>query len=336
MITSCEKIESNIPYEVDVPVLFWLWIRPHLTERVFAQICKEKPSILFIASDAGRTDSEKECVEKCRSLVKNIDWQCTVYRIYNDQANLGLYQMDAYAKKYVFNRVDRMVVLEDDVLPCDGFFRFCAELLEKYKDDMRVQLICGMNQLGEYKAPNSDYFFSNGGSIWGFAIWKRTYLAQYEKELYNNKYYFDMVKKAAKRDIYRAEHIFDRIKLGDPSIHPEGTETYTVVQRYSQNQLNIVATRNMITYLGFTDDAEHAIGEDLLPPQLQQLAHLPVFPFYGNMRHNPYVIRDIDYEKAINRIMGFGSWWNRLHIKLSYPLYRYIGKIRRLFVRDSH
>ena len=36
---------------------------------------------------------------------------------------------------WVFNQVERAIILEDDCKPAESFFRFCDELLELYKDD---------------------------------------------------------------------------------------------------------------------------------------------------------------------------------------------------------
>lgn len=315
---------------VDVPVCLFLWIRPDLIEKVFSYIKSERPSVLFIVSDEGRNETEKKLVKKSRAIVEQIDWNCTVHRVYAAEENLGLYTMEAKAEEYVFQYVDRCVILEDDVLPCAGFLRFCAELLEYYKDDLRVQLICGMNHLGEYKGPQSDYFFSHGGSIWGFALWKRTYLAAKDTGAFQDPYVYDQMCKAAQRDFYHTEKLFEKIKKGAPDAHPEGTETYTALQRYAQRQLNIVATRNMITYMGFTNNAEHAKDISEMPKSLQLLCNLPVFPFEGQMKHAKYVIRDVDYEKKINRIMGFGSFFNSFTHVAERRLRRVLGILKKV------
>ena len=46
---------------------------------------------------------------------------------------------------WVFENVDRAIILEHDCLPSQDFFRFCEELLEKYKDDERFMHISGDN-----------------------------------------------------------------------------------------------------------------------------------------------------------------------------------------------
>ena len=46
---------------------------------------------------------------------------------------------------WVFEQVPEAIILEDDCLPHPTFFRFCEELLERYRDDQRVGMISGDN-----------------------------------------------------------------------------------------------------------------------------------------------------------------------------------------------
>ena len=102
---------------------------------------------------------KKYLVEESRRIVDNIDWVCDVHKIYSE-INQGLYTTMWDAFDYIFSLFERVIVLEDDVVPTESFFTFTSELLEKYKDDKRIQRISGMNFLGEYPLDlNKDYFF---------------------------------------------------------------------------------------------------------------------------------------------------------------------------------
>ena len=52
---------------------------------------------------------------------------------------------------WVFSRVDRAIILEDDCLAHPDFFRFCEELLTRYEDNERIMQICGTNPLEKYQ-----------------------------------------------------------------------------------------------------------------------------------------------------------------------------------------
>ena len=67
-----------------------------------------------------------------------------------------------------------MIVLEDDCVPSQSFFRFCDEMLERYKDDERVEIIAGRSHhAGTKFFENQDYIFTHYAHTWGWATWKR-------------------------------------------------------------------------------------------------------------------------------------------------------------------
>ena len=163
------------PFLVDVPVKINIWVRPDCQKRQFEVIKKARPSILFIQSDGGRNDDEWKSINQNRKMYdEEIDWDCTVYKLY-EGTNQGMYTMMLKIQELVWSKVDRCIFLEDDIIPCQSFFRFCAEMFEKYKNDPRVFAICGMNHLGIHTECSSDYFFSRYGSIWGIGYWRRSY-----------------------------------------------------------------------------------------------------------------------------------------------------------------
>jgi hypothetical protein len=65
-------------------------------------------------------------------------------------------------------------VLEDDCVPSDGFFPFCAELLDRYRDDARVMHVSGECYRARREGTYS-YFFSKYPLAWGWATWRRAW-----------------------------------------------------------------------------------------------------------------------------------------------------------------
>ena len=147
--------------------------RPETFERVFEQVRIAKPSTLLLWQDGPRDNRPDDIVgiEKCRKIAENIDWDCTVYRMYNEK-NYGCDPSTHYAHRWAFEQVKKCIVLEDDQLPSQSFFRYCKELLDKYENGDRVNHICGFNMLGESKSCPNDYLFAyNGSGAW--ASWRR-------------------------------------------------------------------------------------------------------------------------------------------------------------------
>src|SRR4030042_6453503 len=148
--------------KLTTPVLFLIFNRPDTTEKVFDEIRKAKPKKLFVAADGPRQDKqgEKEKVGRARQIViDGIDWDCEIKTLFRDK-NLGCKVAVSSAINWFFENEEMGIILEDDCLPHQSFFRFCGELLEKYKDDERIMVISGENLLFGRKRTNYSYYFS--------------------------------------------------------------------------------------------------------------------------------------------------------------------------------
>ena len=121
-----------------------------------------------------RPEDVRDCAA-ARSIIEQVDWDCQVMKNYAD-VNLGGGRRTASGLDWVFDTVDRAIVLEDDCLPHPSFFRYCEELLEKYQDDDRIMTILGTIGLGRWKPDSQSYHFSYWPSpVWGWASWSRAW-----------------------------------------------------------------------------------------------------------------------------------------------------------------
>ena len=128
------------------PVLFIIFIREDTTRKVFEKIREAKPPRLYIAADGprpGRPDDIEKC-KATRSIVNDIDWECEVKTLFRDE-NLGCGKGVSSAITWFFDNEPEGIIIEDDILPNMEFFKFCDEMLEKYRDDERIQLVAGFN-----------------------------------------------------------------------------------------------------------------------------------------------------------------------------------------------
>lgn len=160
------------PAKIDVAVLFIFFTRTEKTAAVFEQIRKARPTRLYLYQDGPRVNrpDDVENIEACRKVVEDIDWECQVHRMYQDK-NYGCDPSEFISQKWMFATETKGIILEDDDVPSQSFFPFCKELLDKYENDTRINIICGMNNLDRSETDKS-YIFSEYGSIWGWATWK--------------------------------------------------------------------------------------------------------------------------------------------------------------------
>ena len=239
------------------PVLFLTFNRPEETKRVFEEIKKAKPKQLFIASDGPRESrpEEKIVITELRAhLLKNIDWRCKIKTLFRDK-NFGCRKSVSGAIDWFFSHVEKGVILEDDCLPSQSFFRFCQELLERYKDDKRIMQISGTNVEGISKIEES-YFFSRTYNVWGWATWRRAW----EHYDVNVKLWPKFKKEGWIRNftdnfIERKQHI-----LGMDNLYNGKTDTWDFQWSFCcmiNNGLTIIPKKNLIKNIGFFGQGTH-------------------------------------------------------------------------------
>lgn len=161
------------------PVIFLIFRRPKETSLVFEQIRKARPPKLFIVADGPRNSDEKILTDSTREVVSRIDWPCEVFRNYSD-INLGCRECVSSGITWAFNHTEKAIILEDDCLPNETFFKYCEEMLVRYESDEHIMHIGGTNFQQDnsgyaHNIGDSSYYFSNIAQIWGWATWKRSW-----------------------------------------------------------------------------------------------------------------------------------------------------------------
>ncbi len=279
---------------LSTPILFLVFNRLETTKQVFAQIRKAQPCQLFIGADGARAgkEGEAEKVQAVRQyILDNIDWDCEVKTLFREQ-NLGCGIAPYQAITWFFEHVEQGIILEDDILPDDSFFPFCEELLIKYKDNQQVFQIGGNNFNISLQSPYS-YFFTKYVSIWGWATWRRAW-KQYDFEmklLQPDMQDFFACLFPEREAIYRHQ-------LFQNFAHKRGNDIWDYQWFFCNllhNGLTILPTQNLISNLGFGEDATHTTNEN--SPHYKLKTNALTFP----LTHPSYLIRSEYYESKLNK-----------------------------------
>lgn len=218
-----ERVElmTEVPVApLNTPVLFLIFARPETTKQVFEAIRKAKPTKLYIAADGPREDFPEEAVrcELSRKIATDVDWHCEVHTLFREK-NLGCGRGPSTAISWFFEHETEGIILEDDCVPSSSFFPYCAELLERYRNDMRVMHIAGTNlEKEEMRDQQYSYGFSNFTYCWGWATWRRAWkFHDFDMVLYNEvnlKNYVDgHYNSIYDRDYF--QYMFARLHNGD-------------------------------------------------------------------------------------------------------------------------
>lgn len=296
-------------YLIDVPVFITFFVRPEKFSLVFDEIRKARPKTLFLVADGPREGfpDDFRLNEECKLIAANIDWECEVYRRYSD-VNLGIDNNSYWGLKWAFQYVDRLIFLEDDILPSQSFFKFCDELLEKYLHDQRIYMISGMNHLGVYRKPSSDYFFSRAGSIWGFAIWKRSFeLFEENLDYVTDEYALKLLKESCPT-FYRKSFLVEAKKQRLKSLETgkiSSFESLSGAAFYLNNGLILVSSKNLISCLGISENSGHSVNNKYkLPKAIRNLFFMKTYDLKLPIKHPRYILADLEYEKMLYKIMG--------------------------------
>ncbi len=160
-------------YQPSIPVLFITFARPDYARQTFEGIKKAKPSILYFYSNKARVDKPDEINRNnaIRAFVDEIDWNCDLRTFFREDY-VDIYTSLWSAIDWIFENEEQAIILEEDCVPSLAFFDFCAKLLPRYKDDLRVWVISGNNFFEGYNPNGYDYIFSRHPYKYGWASWK--------------------------------------------------------------------------------------------------------------------------------------------------------------------
>ena len=238
----------NIKFET--PVLLITYKRKDSLIKIFDRLRIIKPNTVYISSNYGIDDISNSQINDVRSYIqKAVGWECKVEYLYRNK-HLNVKDSVADSIAWFFNKVEYGIILEDDVLPNLSFFWYCQEMLQKYREDVRIGLISGCNFFPQINKKNKNsYFFTRSIHIWGWATWSRVW-KKYNREILesdieNFNYYKD------KRINSYYKKVLKKIKDGDLN-----TWDYQFDLTILKNKMiSINPVTNLIDNLGFDSDS---------------------------------------------------------------------------------
>ena len=166
----------------ETPILLVTFNRPDHTRRVLSEILKQEPQLLYVCQDGAREGNENDRIkcQEVRDVVNELTSaysvdhpDFTLYTLHHTQ-NLGCGPGPQAGITWFFENVEQGIIMEDDCLPHPDFFAYCEELLERYKDDARVQFISSTLYHDKWKCEAS-YGFSHYMVTGAWAAWRSTW-----------------------------------------------------------------------------------------------------------------------------------------------------------------
>jgi len=278
---------------MSAPVLLIIYKRPDLTRRALAAIAAARPPRIFVAADGPRTAAEAAACNAARAAVDEVAG-IDVVKNFADQ-NLGCGVRVHTAITWALAQTEEIIILEDDCLPNASFFRFCNELLARYRDDERVMHVSGDNFVGRANSGPYGYYFSKYTHASGWATWRRAWrhfdwtMARWPElkaagmveawcgDPYERRYWTEM---------------FDRLHHGDREVW----DLQWNFACWSQGGVAALPSVNLVVNDGWGPDATHT-KTALSWPASEEL---------GAIEHPPYVVRNVAAD-AITFDRNFGG-----------------------------
>lgn len=306
-------------WEFDVAVLLIFFKRYEQFEKTFEAVRRAKPKVLLLWQDGPRENSDDmEGILKCREIAENIDWDCEVHKCYNEK-NFGCDPSTFYSHKWAFSIVDKCIVLEDDFVANESFFRFCKELLDKYENDERINHICGMNMLGAYENYPYDYLYgytgTNAWASWKRVIdgWDETYSFLHDERVICNL-----------KKIYGKA--FDRWHEKCKQRESTGVPYWESILNFDSiinSRLAIISSKNMVENIGMTADSTHSDTKvEYLTKTERRLFDIPTYELEFPLKHPPYMVADMEYFRQLDKFFANGHPFIAAGRKL-YRIYKY-------------
>lgn len=279
-------------------ILFNIFNRPDTTQKVFDAIRQVQPSRLYIAADAPREgkSSDKENCDAARVVTENVDWPCEVKRLYQTH-NLGCSLGPRTAYNWFFSHEKEGIILEDDCVAHPDFFSFASAMLERYRDNKRIISINGSN-LGYELKDGTSYTYSRFMNMWGWATWadranKIDYSLQSWKEVKHPLWflYKKMRQNIFDTDINWYKYWKDKFDRTITNQNFTWWDWQWIYFQIKNKQLSIVPSVNLVTNIGFHNDATHTKETG------NPAAFLETHPLQFPLVHPKNIRADIKYEE---------------------------------------
>lgn len=252
-------------FRLTTPVAFIIFNRPETTKKVFNEIAKAQPPKLLIVGDGPRSSrpGEIELVAATRAIIERVDWPCEVFVNFSE-INLGCKSRVSSGLDWVFEQVPEAIILEDDCLPDPSFFRFCQELLERYRDDFRVGMISGDNFQFGCRYNQDSYYFSKYTHIWGWATWRDRWVGSYDVDMLdwpnvrNERRLLNLLRDS--KEVAYWTSILEKVYLGK-------IDTWDYQWGFANwinKRVGILPSVNLISNIGFGPQATHTRRKNYL------------------------------------------------------------------------
>jgi hypothetical protein len=305
-------------WQLQTPVSVFFYQRPAHLRQVLEKVREARPPVLFGISDGpkpGNSDIQKGVEESRRVFREAIDWPCR-WELLERETNLGSYLSVSRGLDWVFETEGETIVLEDDTVPDSSFFRFTAELLEKYRDTPSVGAVCG-NNYDDSKDWTSEasYRFTRYHHSWGWGTWKRAWKFFDRDE----RLQADIlrIRKENWMGLSRSEWAYWQRCFKLTYVKQLDAWDYRwTLSLWAHRMMCIIPSVNLVQNIGFDEFATHTVERDFADLTMHR-AHTMKFPLRPPTALEPDArLDDGVFHSHYRRLEGRRDLWQKLWDRL--------------------
>ncbi len=267
-------------------IVIFCYNRPKHIKKLFNCLDKIKDRKLYIVSDGPKNNHDKYLVNQVREQIKSSNLNFKKQKFFNK--NKGVRKIFDLGLKWIFTFEKKIIILEDDIIPSQSFFKFCDKMLYKYQNKKIISQITGCNVNDKLtRKLQYSYFFSKYSNIWGWATWQdrwKDYDNNFNKLNFlmnNNKFESSCLVKNEFKHWKKYFYIHKKNKN-------IGTWDYAwTYTNFLKKRLSIVPKINLIKNIGY----DNATGKN--PKKLKKLKARNI---KGNIKHPKIIEQNLSYD----------------------------------------
>jgi hypothetical protein len=152
------------------PIVLITFKKHSALEEILTVISSYNPPKLYIFQDKAESEEDFILTEKVNNIIQNFNFNYPIEFI-RHKTPLKLNKAVKNALDYCFDIEEKLIILEDDIVPTDSFFNFCNHLLVKYDGSSEIGCINGCN-LEAVRVENKYFLSDISFPYWGWASWR--------------------------------------------------------------------------------------------------------------------------------------------------------------------
>lgn len=243
----------------DTPVVILGYNRPDKVERLLGRLSELRPKNIIFSIDGPKAhiagDAEK--VLAVQRLSEKIDWTDNVETRFR-QSNVGLQVAVTDAVTHAVSSFGQAIVLEEDTLPGKLWIPYANEMLDRYRDESRIEHISGYNLV----PPSQLALGARGSRLTRYP--ESTAWATWDRAWTNFDSSLDWALNATVADLEkitgsRAGALRWKQNFADAAAGRISTWAYRwISSMWSRNAYVLSPNANLVTYAGY-DDGTHTL-----------------------------------------------------------------------------